>query len=277
MLQYLAYSSVALKEGMAFRINFFTSILGGFFRLLLLVSVWKAIYIGQGSLQGYGESEILFYIVVAAAVSAGGMLSVDAILGAKSETGDVVVDMIRPVSLPWSFFFFSLGGCALRLWTKGLPTLLVGLIMIGHVPSVEAAQLAAFLLLIMGGNFLHYWLNLGVASFTYRTKSAYGVSVFWRAGTAFLAGAIVPVAFYPELLRDIILWTPFPSMLYTPIRVLMGDSVVVGGLSAFYSEHLQVAPVTAAVLEQLSWILVVLPATLRVYRWNEASADIQGG
>ena len=70
MRRYLAFSSMAIREGVAFRINLFTSMFGGLFNLILLVSVWRAIYIGQRNLAGYEQGEILFYVVVAAAMSA---------------------------------------------------------------------------------------------------------------------------------------------------------------------------------------------------------------
>jgi ABC-2 type transport system permease protein len=129
----------------------------------------------------------------------------------------------------------------------------------------------------LGGSFLHFWLNLAVTSFTFRTRSAYGINVIWGTVTAFLAGLIVPVAFYPEALQDFILWTPFPTVANIPIRVLMGDTVVTGGLALVYRNLLHVPPTAAFIMEQFSWILVVLPTASRLYRWNEKSADIQGG
>ena len=277
MYHYLAYSAIAMKEGIAFRVNLFTSMFGGLFQLILLTSVWRAMYLGQGDLAGYDESEMLFYVVVATAMGVGGLLSVGSIIGQRNDTGDIVIDMARPVSVPWSYFFSTLGVYALRFWIKGIPTLIIGLILIGRVPPVKVYQLAAFLLLLGGGSFLHFCLNLGVASFAFRTRSAYGINILWTAAVAFFAGLLVPIAFYPEALRQVVEWTPFPSVAYTPIRVLMGDEAAMGGIGALYTGVLRCPSVLGAVLEQMSWILITLPLAFRVYRWNEKRVEIQGG
>lgn len=277
MRHYLAFTSIAIKEALSFRINLFTSLFGGFFRLILLTSVWKAIYIGHGRLAGYGKEEILFYVVIAAAMSAGGLLSLGSVLGDRNESGDIVVDLTRPVSLPWAYFFSSLGDFGLQFWLKAVPTLLIGLILIHHIPPIGWPQLACFLLLLVGGSFLHFWLNLGFESFTFRTKSSYGINVLWGAWTAFLTGLIVPISFYPDILQRVILWTPFPSVAYTPIRVLMGESVVMGGLAVIYQNFLHLPLMAALVMEQLSWILVILPMAFWIYQWNERVVEVQGG
>jgi ABC-2 type transport system permease protein len=277
MSQYLIFSSIAVKEGMVFRINLFTSLFGGVFRLILLASVWKAVYLGRSSLAGYGQEEILFYVVIAATMSAGGLLSVGALLGQKNDSGDIVVDLIRPVSLPWRYFFACLGELGLSFWIKVVPTLLIGFIIIQHIPHISRQHLAYSVFLFMGGSFLHYWLNLGLASFAFRTKSSYGLNVLWAALTAFMAGLIVPIAFYPESLQQLIFWTPFPSIFYTPMRVLMGGEIISGGLAKIYMDLLQLPSVSALLIEQLSWIILILPAATWIFKWNKQAVDIQGG
>jgi len=277
MRHYLAYSTLAVKEGVAFKINLFTSLFGGVIRLILLVSVWKAIYIGKESMAGYSEEEILFYIVIATAMSAGGMLSAGSILGERNFTGDIIVDLIRPVSIPWCYFFISLGRFYLRFWIKVIPTLIFGLILVGYVPFIDGGRIAVFVWLFLGGAFLHFWLELCIMSFTFKTKSSFGLGILWTAATSFLAGLVVPIAYYPPALHNLILWTPFPSMVYTPISVLMGNATASSGLGALYQDFFNL-PVNAALLiEQISWILLTLPLALRLYRWNEKGVEAQGG
>lgn len=277
MLHYLIFSSIAVKEGITFRINLFTSLFGGVFRLILLASVWKAVYLGRTTLAGYGEEDMLFYVVIAAAMSAGGLLTVGPVLGQKNDSGDIVVDLIRPVSLPWRYLFASLGDFSLRLWIKVVPTLLIGFIVIQQIPHIGWRRLTYSLCLFVGGSFLHYWLNLGFTSFAFRTKSSYGLNVLWTALTAFMAGLVVPIAFYPESLQQLIYWTPFPSVFYTPVRLLMGGESITGGLAGIYKDLLQLPSTAALLMEQLSWIVLILPASARIYKWNEKAVDIQGG
>jgi ABC-2 type transport system permease protein len=239
--------------------------------------VWRAIYIGKRTLAGYTGEEMLFYIVVAASMGAGAMMSVGMRLGERNYTGDIAVDLARPVSLPWAFFFSSLGNFLYQLMIKFVPTLLIGLLLIGYVPGVEVAGVLSFLVLLLGGNVLHYWLNLILASFAYRTKSPFGINVFWTSAISFLAGLIVPVAFYPDAIRRFILWTPFPSIAYRPIQAVMGSEADMSGFAAMIGRITNL-PVTACfIAEQLVWIAIIIPLALCVYYWNERRVDIQGG
>jgi ABC-2 type transport system permease protein len=277
MSRYLAFTVTTLKEQAAFRINLVTSVFGGLFRLILLASVWRAIYLGRESLAGYRESDMLFYIVIAAAMDAGGLLAVGPLLGERNSSGEIVMDLVRPVSLPWNYFFRSVGDFVYRFGIKSVPTFFVGLLIIKTVPPLAAGRVATFFLLFLGGSFLHYWLNLMYASLSFRTKSSYGMMILWGAVMSFFSGLVVPINFYPQAVQRFILWTPFPSIVFTPLRVLMGGPPVTGGFASLVSGGLGLPTIASLVIEQVAWICVILPLSAIVYRWNERAVEVQGG
>lgn len=277
MSRYLAFTLVTLKEQVAFRVNLITSVFGGLFRLILLASIWKAIYLGRDSIAGYSESEMLFYIVIAAAMGAGGFLAVGPRLGERNYSGEIAMDLIKPVSLPWCYFFTSVGDFVYRFCVKSVPTFLLGLLIISAAPAVDAARVTIFFLMFVGGSFLHYWLNLMYASFSFRTKSPHGMMVLWGAVMSFFSGLIVPVNFYPQAVQRFILWTPFPSIAFTPIRVVMGGPHVTGGLASLLAGGLGLSMNVSLAFEQAAWICIILPAASIVYRWNERVVEVQGG
>jgi ABC-2 type transport system permease protein len=57
------------------------------------------------------------------------------------------------------------------------------------------------------------------------TERAASVVEFFFLAYLFLSGMIAPLDVFPEGLRRFLMWTPFPYMLYTPARALMGGTV----------------------------------------------------
>ena len=61
--------------------------------------------------------------------------------------------------------------------------------------------------------FLAFWL-----------EETWGINISLRFISAFFSGAIIPLDLFPEALAKILLWTPFPHLIYIPIKILMGEA-----------------------------------------------------
>ena len=84
-----------------------------------------------------------------------------------------------------------------------------------------------------------FTLVLMVSGFWFVTQTLVGLLAFWleetwslnvciRFITAFLSGSLLPLDLYPETLIKILLWTPFPYLIYFPVKLLMGESLNFG-------------------------------------------------
>ena len=60
------------------------------------------------------------------------------------------------------------------------------------------------------------------------TERAVSIEQFWYLIFLFLSGLIAPLEIFPPLLREIVLWTPFPYMIYFPAAILIGLPVQLG-------------------------------------------------
>ena len=127
----------------------------------------------------------------------------------------------------------------------------------GHV--AERVARLPFALILVGFFFLLYpealwWPSLGewlggglgiVLAFALRflMQYTYAMLAFWieRAAAVeqlsfllyiFFSGMVAPLPLFPETVRDIVLWTPFPYLIYFPAALLVGLPVELGrGLS----------------------------------------------
>jgi len=90
-----------------------------------------------------------------------------------------------------------------------------------------------------------------------------GITLLWMITGGLLCGLYLPVPWFPDWLRTIANWSPFPSMLQNPIDILAGR--VVG------------ADIASAVAVQVFWAVVLLGLGQVVLHAGRRRLEVQGG
>ena len=91
------------------------------------------------------------------------------------------------------------------------------------IPSLSTGLITTFIVAIA---FLLRFLiqyNFGLLSFW--TERASAIEQLWFLSYIFLSGIIAPLEVFPPMMREIVLWTPFPYMVYFPAAILVGKAV----------------------------------------------------
>ena len=90
-----------------------------------------------------------------------------------------------------------------------------------------------------------------------------GITLLWMITSGLLCGLYLPVPWFPELLRTIATWSPFPSMLQQPIDILAGRVVGAG--------------IVASLAIQLFWVAALIGLGQVVLRAGRRRLEVQGG
>lgn len=216
-----------------------------------------------GALAGYDAATAASYAWITQALIAPINLFQWTDLADRIRTGDVAVDLARPVDVQFGFLAADLGRAAYQLLPRGLPPLLVGALTFGlTMPSGIGPYL---------GGLLSVLLAIGIS---FGCRFLVNLSAFWLldlrgAMTVYvvlsnvLCGLFVPVAWFPGWLHAIAQATPFPSILQTPADLLTGR---VAGPAAF--DQLGV---------QALWLIAVLLLGRIVLRRATRRLVVQGG
>jgi ABC-2 type transport system permease protein len=80
-----------------------------------------------------------------------------------------------------------------------------------------------FLLIVHLAFALRFVIQYTFALLSFWVERAGALEQMWFLLYLFFSGLIAPLEFYPEALRNVIQWTPFPYLIYLPAKVLMGD------------------------------------------------------
>jgi ABC-2 type transport system permease protein len=190
--------------------------------LLRVAVVTGAVGSAGGSFAGYDRHEAITYAWVSQALIGPICLFTWNDLAARVRSGDIAVDLARPLDLQLQYALPDLGRAAYVFLPRGLPPLLVGLVTSGlWLPAQVWAWAAGLLSLLMaiGLSFAcRYLMNLTA----FWLVDVRGVLSSYLIISTVLSGLYVPVQWFPGWLGLLADCTPFPSMLQTPLDLFSG-------------------------------------------------------
>ncbi|WP_432494691.1 ABC transporter permease [Kineococcus auxinigenes] len=198
-----------------------------------------------GSVAGYGIAQAATFAWVSQALLAPLSVFADDHLARRVRTGDIAVDLARPVDPQLAAWAEDLGRAAFQLLPRGLPPLLVGALSTGlALPGEPGGHLLGLLSLVLGVS-ISFALRWAVGLTAFWLVDVRGILLLYTVCATVLTGLAVPVAWFPPWLAALAAATPFPSVLQAPADVFTG---VVTGPAALGVVAVQLAWLAGLVL-----------------------------
>lgn len=184
-------------------------------------------------------------------------------ISATIRTGDVVADLSKPFDFQAFWFGQDAGRAVYHTLFRFVPTLAIGVLLFGVRLPADAGRWGWFLLslaLALGISFgIRFLYNLA----TFWLLDYRGVDALVALAGIFLSGFLVPLVYFPDWARAIVVWLPFAGLVQIPVEVLLGK---------------QDGPALAAALAfQATWALALAAAGRLVLTLAERRVVIQGG
>ena len=89
-------------------------------------------------------------------------------------------------------------------------------------PLFSLLKTGAFILMIC---LFWFFVQMGLGFIAFWLEETWSLNVSVRFISAFFSGSIIPLDLFPKAFADILLWTPFPYLIYFPVKILMGEPV----------------------------------------------------
>ena len=262
--RYLELARAEFRRHSTYRLaiaaGIFTNTVFGFIKVGVL---FGAITAAGGEIAGYGFRQAATYVWLGQALLAPVAMYAWSDVADRVRTGEIAIDLARPVDLQLSYWARDLGRAALALPTRGLPPLVLGAVLMGiaYPPTWTAYPLGLVSLLL--GISVSFLCRYGVNLISFWTLDVKGYLNLYVLALGLLSGFYLPVHIFPGWLLQVAYASPFPAMFQSPIDVLSGR--VVGEAA------LRVIGVQAL------W-LVALVVLTRVVLWRGARRlVVQGG
>ena len=215
---------ISWSKETAYRLNFFMQITGPVIVFFFInYNIWSSIYGNDSTLiiKGHTFSQMINYHAWSMIV---GMLAKGHMSFNLSE--DIRLGRISSYLIyPFNFWEFHTAGFiafqCLQLIISCISLTCLLLLNIIQVPSLN--------ILFMGISYTFFvsifWFGiqylLGLVAFW--LEETWILRVMFNIVTAFLSGAFFPLDLYPEWIANILKYTPFPYLIYYPIKTFSGE------------------------------------------------------
>ncbi len=262
---YLGFARRGFQRAITYRFQFWAELVVNVLFMVVYLSVWRALYLGRGSVAGYDRRHLLTYIVVSQTlITFQFTIRAWAMVEAKVRSGDVALDLIRPVDFQGMLLATSLGTAAHTVLTNMLPKF--ALFAVLGVVGAPASGMAWVLFPISAtlGLLVSFAIEflIGIAAFWLVEIRGLQALVMW-AICGFFSGYFLPLEFFPLWLAGIARLLPFSSMVYVP--------------SALYAGSLSGETALLAVGGQLLWVAALLGAGRALFGVAARRLVVQGG
>jgi ABC-type uncharacterized transport system, permease component len=265
---YLPFTRAGIQAAMAYRSNFIAWFLGSIVFCLVMYYMWAAVYrsSGSGVMNGFTMKDMTVFLFISALTEyltdSDGSYDV----GEEIKDGNIAMRLIKPVGFHGTFLFTELGWKLLVFGMIFTPVVIGVEIFKYHAYGGFAFDLAAFLLYLLSMTMSYlfsFYMNVCFGFMAFFLKNLWGFNIIKSSILRFVSGAVIPLAFMPDGLRQTLEWMPFSSLCYTPVMIYMGK----------YSG----AETAVRLLVQLGWIIFFYIVSRLILSTALRHVTVQGG
>lgn len=223
--RYLALTRAGMIEGLQFRLSSFVMIVGNLLYLTIVYFLWKSIYDSAGTdkIRGMTFSDTLIYLVLATAMF--NFMEMYAVweMGRNIQSGKIVLDLLKLMDYRRYLFWTFSGTFVMQFFMTFLPTFIIVAIVTKSAISL-GLNLLYYVISVVMAVLINYSIDFFVGTICLFTESIWGINIMKQVIVLLFSGATVPIAFFPEPLKTIVMYMPFQSIYNSPLIILLNSN-----------------------------------------------------
>lgn len=152
----------------------------------------------------------------------------------RIRTGDVAIDLYRPVSFLGWWLASDLGRAGYHLLTRGLAPTVIGFLLFDLRAPAGPVAVVAFLVSVLVGTVVCFAIRMLVALSAFWLLDAGGLRAMMVLAGAFFSGLTVPLVLFPGVLREVVMALPWAAFVQVPADIWLGQrsgGAVLAGLA----------------------------------------------
>lgn len=176
------------------------------------------------------------------------------------QSGQIVMDLLKPMNYFVYWLSQDLGRAAAQCLLRMAPTLVIGALFFELRWPAGPWRWAAFLLSVVGAVITSFGVRFILNLLAMWTIDHRGLNSISLVITGLLSGHLVPISWFPTVIRPGVNVLPFRAMIMTPIEIWLGQVSIWQGLGL-----------------QLWWSVVMIGLSLAFMRQVERRVVVHGG
>jgi ABC-2 type transport system permease protein len=223
MRVYLTAARLSLRRYMAYRSSAFagafTNTVFGCIRAFVLMALWRQ----RPEIGGWDLTDAVTYaFLTQGLITPMGVFMNNTELGPRIRSGDVAVDLYRPVDFQAWWLSLDLGRALGAGVLRTTPPIVFGALLFPFKVPTSALRWGEFLVCCCLGYLVSFALRYLASLVTFWTMDERGMSSILVAVGMFCSGLIIPLSIVPGAAGTVLLHTPWAAVMQMPINVLLG-------------------------------------------------------
>lgn len=225
MAKYFQIFKLTIQEYFVYRLNFLLLRFRSFISFFAALIFWAAIYGSKSDLFGYSKAQMIAYVIGVAFLRGIVLSSRSADLAGKVRSGELNKLLLRPFKVIPFWFTCDMADKSLNIGFAVVEIILaVWLLKLPLYFPQDPKVYALFVMLVGISLLLYFFISFCLSTLAFWTEDVWATR--WLFGIIFLeflSGAYFPIDVLPQNLSKIIYLTPFPYLVYFPLKVWLGQ------------------------------------------------------
>ncbi|WP_068777258.1 ABC-2 family transporter protein [Paenibacillus sp. FJAT-26967] len=237
MKRYFVIARNSFMTELSRRASFIFAFLGNILYLTVIYFLWSSIYKNNTEINGMTFNEVFVYLALASSMAVMFQVYTEWFMSRDIISGNIITDIIKPLDYQFNRFCNSLGGVFSNFLTITVPSFLLILLVFQAGIQIRLNFLF-FILAVIFALIIAFLIDYMIGLLSFYTESIWGISITKEVVVLFFSGALVPLAFFPEPLREVVQLLPFQAIYNTPLTILITPTLQASDYLTFISVQL---------------------------------------
>ncbi|MDR1417705.1 MAG: ABC-2 family transporter protein [Endomicrobium sp.] len=255
-----------IMQSFAYRASgFLLMLLNNLLYLALIYFLWKGIFNSNNIelLNGMTFNQTLLYLGLAVALQPIVETYVIWQMSADILTGQISLHIVKPISYQTYLFFLMIGENLITTLVVFLPTFVIVYFLTNSF-VVLSYNILLFVISILISIIINYLVGFIVGTFCLYVQSPAGLDNMRMIVVFLLSGAIIPIAFFPELLRSVVMLLPFQAIYNAPLQFLLSSGINLNEIIHTFAN-------------QLFWVIILYGLSKIIWSISIKKITVNGG
>ena len=263
MRRYLHIVKAVFMTMIAYPVSTIFTLIGNLAYITVVYFLWQSIYSGSDSLHGMTFNQTFVYLALSGSILIAFKTYTDWSISNHIIDGSIVMDLLKPLDYQAQAFAGSLGFALSQGLLITLPSVLLMLIFFrGGFPI--GINLLVFPISLGLAYILSFCLDYVVGLSSFYTQSLWGIAITKDVIVGVLSGALIPLPFFPDGVRQVLQLLPFQAIYSIPLQIATSSDL-------HPADYLQLLAV------QLAWVAVFLILSRLFFRRAIRVLVVNGG
>lgn len=236
MRKYWQIIKATFEEYFEYRLNFLLYRFRSFISFLTLILFWLAFYGKSEMILDYKKSQLLIYVIGVAFLRSIVLATRSYDLAGQIRNGQLTKLLLQPLDIFNFWFTRDLADKILNILFALVEILIVSKIIGFNLTfPKDPFVFLIFIVLIFLSTLLYFYLSFLLSVSAFWTEDVWATR--WLFGVIFLeffSGAYFPVDILPSWISRIIYLTPFPYLIFYPLKIWLGQVPVEAGIKIIF-------------------------------------------